>query len=79
MTIDMEALTEEMWDRFTTAMAETGTMRAALEEITPRILAQGMREAAEIEGDSADQSQGWLNDLVSRKAILARAQELDPQ
>ena len=66
VTDEMVKIAQQTW-RF----AGKDHMRAAIEAIAPMLIAQGMREAAEI---SANEEVHWI-----AEEILARAQELDPK
>lgn len=64
-------ITDEMYERALSAYnAPTGSLRAALEAIAPRLIAHGMREAVAIGIEKGLFGYG--------KCILDRAQELDP-
>ena len=65
ITDEMVELAQNTW-RF----AKKEHMRAAIEAVAPLLVAQGMREAADI---------CFEIDLDCRNAILACAQELDPK
>jgi hypothetical protein len=72
-------ITDKMVEKAQMAIQEEHNMdgwppivvRGMLEAVAPMLIAQGMREAAEI---SANEEVHWIAEL-----ILARAQEIDPK
>jgi hypothetical protein len=66
-----EAAASDLWTYATEEPSGTDAMRAALEAVAPLLIAQGLREAADL----------LVEDYypAGRRRILARAQELDPK
>jgi hypothetical protein len=76
MTITDEIVkkAEDAYDSFGDPEApacDPPSMRAALEAVAPMLIAQGMREAADV----CDAN--WIDEEYAKRRILARAQELD--